>query len=137
MSVISPTPAGAESIVERVKGILLSPASEWDKIEVEPATTQGLFTGYAMILAAIPAIAQIIGGLFPTCFLGVCVHRNLIFVVVAAIVYYIISLAGVFVIALIADELAPSFSGEKNRIHRDAIALRGLLQRHAVIKEAV
>ena len=69
-----------------------------------------------MILAAIPAVAQLIGGLFPTCVLGICVHRNLIFVVVAAIVYYFISLGGVFVIALIADELAPSFSGEKNRI---------------------
>jgi hypothetical protein len=116
MSIVEPGPAGSAPLIARIQAILLTPKTEWDKIDAEPATTQGLFTGYAMILAAIPTIAQIIGGLFPTCVLGICIHHNLIFVVVGAIVYYIVSLGGVFLIAIIADELAPSFGGQKNRI---------------------
>lgn len=94
----------------------MTPRAEWDKIDVEPATPRGLFTGYACILAAIPAIAQVIGGLFPVCVLGVCVHRGLIGVILGAILFYILSLAGVFVTGLIVDELAPSFGGQKNRV---------------------
>jgi hypothetical protein len=119
MTDTNPAPVTApstESIIARVQGILLSPRAEWDKIEPEAATTQGLYMGYAGILAAIPAIAQIIGGLWPICVLGVCIHRNMIAVVVGAIVFYILSLVGVFVIALIIDELAPSFGGTKSRI---------------------
>jgi Yip1-like protein len=116
MTVINPAPAGSSSLIARVQGILMTPRAEWDKIDAEPATPRGLFTGYACILAAIPAIAQVIGGLFPVCVLGVCVHRGLIGVIVGAIVYYILSLAAVFVTALIVDELAPSFGGQKNRI---------------------
>ncbi|HXQ46316.1 MAG TPA: Yip1 family protein [Caulobacteraceae bacterium] len=115
----NPTPVVApstSSIIARVQGILMTPGAEWDKIETEAATPQGLYMGYAGILAAIPAIAQIIGGLWPICVLGVCYHRNLIAVVASAIVFYILSLVGVFVIALIIDELAPSFGGTKNRI---------------------
>lgn len=116
MSVIEPGPAGSATLVARVQAILLSPKTEWDRIDTEPATTQGLFTGYAMILAAIPAVAQIIGGLFPVCFFGVCVRHNLLFVIAGAIVTYVIGLVGVFVIALIANELAPSFDGQKNSV---------------------
>ncbi len=116
MTIVNPAPAGSSSLVARVQGILMTPRAEWAKIDVEPATPRGLFTGYACILAAIPALAQVIGGLFPVCVLGVCVHRGLIGVVVGAILYYILSLGGVFVTALIIDELAPSFGGQKNRI---------------------
>ncbi len=117
MTETSPATApSTASIISRVQGILMTPKAEWDKIEPEAATTQGLFMGYAAILAAIPAIAQIIGGLWPLCVLGICVHRNLIAVAVGAILYYVLSLVGVFIIALIVDELAPSFGGTKNRI---------------------
>ncbi|HZC16204.1 MAG TPA: Yip1 family protein, partial [Caulobacteraceae bacterium] len=116
MTVVNPAPAGSSSLIARVQGILMTPRTEWDKIDVEPATTQGLFTGYACILVAIPAAARIIGGLWPACLLGVCVHKSLIAVVIGAVLYYILSLVGVFVTALIVDELAPSFGGEKHRI---------------------
>ncbi len=116
MTVTNPAPVNSASLIARVQGILLTPKAEWEKIDGETPTTQSLFMGYAVILAAIPAIAQLIGGLIPICVLGVCVHRNLIAVVVGAIVYYILSLVGVFVTGIIVDELAPSFGGTKNRI---------------------
>ncbi len=42
------------SIVQRAKNIIIKPADEWNVIAGEPATVGGLFTGYAMILAAFP-----------------------------------------------------------------------------------
>jgi hypothetical protein len=125
MTVVNPAPTSAPSLIARVQGILLTPAAEWDKIDGETATPQSLFTGYACILAAIPAVAQIIGGLFPICVLGVCVHRSLIGVVVGAVLYYILSLVGVFVTGLIIDELAPSFGGTKNRVQALKVVVYG------------
>ena len=39
------------SLIDRAKNILLTPKTEWPVIAAEPATAQGLFTGYAAILA--------------------------------------------------------------------------------------
>ena len=108
----------SSNLISRVQNILLKPKTEWDVIDVEPHTVQGLFTGYACILAAIPVIAQIIGQLaFPSvCVLGVCVHINPMFVIIGAIVSYIVSLVGVYVIGLIIDALAPTFGGTPNQL---------------------
>ena len=48
------------SIIDRAKNIILKPAEEWNVIADEPATVSGLFTGYAMILAAIPLVAAVL-----------------------------------------------------------------------------
>ena len=49
------------NLVERAKNILLTPAKEWDVIKGENLTIVDMFTKYAMILAAIPAVAGFIG----------------------------------------------------------------------------
>jgi len=90
------------SLVDRVKGILLSPKDEWPKIEPETATVQSLYTGYVMILAAIGPVALLIHSLS----LGI----------VGAIVMYVVALGATYVMALIVDLLAPTFGGEKNFI---------------------
>jgi hypothetical protein len=104
------------NIVQRVQSILLKPKEEWVKIKAEPTTTADLFTSYVMILAAIPAGFQFLG--------NVLVGRRLPLVGVFrwpigralgyAIVSYILSLAAVYIFALIINELAPSFSSAKN-----------------------
>jgi hypothetical protein len=106
----------SQGLIQRATNILLHPKAEWDVIAAEPATVQGLFVGYAAILAAIPALARIANGFMPHCLFGVCMTWNPMFVVVSALVYYVVSLASVFVIGLIIDALAPSFGGEKNQI---------------------
>jgi len=90
------------NLVDRVKNILVSPQGEWPKIAEEVATTQSIYTGYVLILAAIGpiAVAIITGGL------------GFVF----AIVGYLIALAMTFVLALIVDALAPSFGGQKDFI---------------------
>jgi hypothetical protein len=112
-------------LVARVQAILLKPKTEWDVIDAEAATTQGLFTGYACILAAIPAVANLIGRqLFGVgMFLGVTYHPALIGSIVGALVTYILSLVSVFALGLVIDALATSFGGQKNQVQAMKVAV--------------
>ena len=93
------------NLVDRVKAILLTPQTEWDVIEGESGDAAFLFKNYVAILAAIPAVCGFIGRLS---YLGFA--RSLSF----AIVSYILSFVVVYIVALIIDALAPTFSGQKN-----------------------
>ncbi|MCP2618942.1 YIP1 family protein [Candidatus Aminicenantes bacterium AC-335-A11] len=105
-------------IVARVKGIITKPKDEWVKIKEEPSNITTLFTSYAVILAAIPAVASFIGRAFigySVPFVGwirMGVGRALLY----AIFSYIFSLIGVYIIGLIIYFLAPSFSSKKDNI---------------------
>jgi hypothetical protein len=107
-------------LVSRVRAILMTPKTEWEVIETEPATVKSLYFGYAMILAAIPAVAQLLAGLIGSGFsmwgASVTVHTPLVVTVVRAVLYYAFSLGGLYVFALIADALAPNFGGTPGRI---------------------
>lgn len=104
-------------LVERAKSILLKPADTWNVIAEEPATVRDLYSGYAVILAAIPPLARLIGGqLFGYSFLGVTYRPPLVGALIGAIFAYVLSLGAIFVLALIIDALAPSFDGQKNRV---------------------
>ena len=114
----------AEGLIARVKNILLAPKDEWARIEGEPATVGGLYVGYACILAAIGPLAGLIGGqLFGYNALIVSFHPSLIASITGAVVRYLLSLAGVFVLALVIDALAPSFGGTKNQIQALKVAV--------------
>jgi hypothetical protein len=113
----------SQGLFARAINIIMRPRAEWDVIAVEHATTPGLILGYAAILAAIPAIARVISGLMPHCLFGVCYTPNPVFVVIGAVVYYLLAVAGVFVIGLIIDALAPSFGGEKNPVQAMKVAV--------------
>ncbi len=102
-------------LVERVKSILLKPSQTWPQIKEEITTIPELYTSYAVILAAIPAVAQLIGyGLIGHSVLGVHFRWGIGRAFGHAILYYILSLVGIYIVALIADALAPSFGSRKN-----------------------
>ena len=103
-------------IVQRVQSIILKPKAEWVKIKAEPSTVAGLFTSYAMILAAIPAGAQFLGNILVGSRLPfVGLYRWSIGRALGnAIVSYIFALAAVYLFALIINELAPNFGSAKN-----------------------
>lgn len=103
-------------LIARVQGILLRPAAEWDIIGAEPATIQGLFTGYACILAAIPPVALVVQHLL-------FLHWLLIPIIVIAVISYVASLIGVFILGFIIDALATSFDGEKNAVQAMKLAV--------------
>lgn len=106
------------NIVERVKEILLAPKSAWSVIETEDSNTAALYTQYIMILAAIQAVAGFIGmSLFGASVLGVSVRVPIMTGLVQMVLGYALTLAMVYVVALIADALAPSFGGQKNPLN--------------------
>jgi hypothetical protein len=105
------------NLFERAKNILLTPAKEWDVIKGEQLTIVDMFTKYAMILAAIPAIAGFIGYSVIGISFGFGTFRVPIGTsLVWAILQYILSLGGVFLIAFIMDALAPTFGCSKNLV---------------------
>ena len=115
------------SLMTRVKGILLQPKAEWDRIDVEPATVPGLFTGYAMILAAIGPVCAAIGMVvFGVGIPGIAVyHANPIGALTTAVVSYVLALASTFAIGLLIDALAPTFGGQKNQVQAMKVAVYG------------
>ena len=116
MSVIEPGTASSD-LVGRAKRLLLTPSTEWDRIDAEPATIKSLYVGYVCILAAIPPIAGLIGGqVFGHGGFGFHFKPALVPSIIGAIVAYGLSLLSVFLIALIIEALAPSFDGQKDRL---------------------
>ena len=111
-------------LVERARNILLKPVATWGVIAEEPATPQGLFTGYAVVLAAIPPAAEFIGGqVFGHSFFGVTYRPPFIGSLVGAILHYVLSLIGIYIFALIINALAPSFDGQKNQVQALKVAV--------------
>ncbi|HET6778409.1 MAG TPA: Yip1 family protein [Gemmatimonadales bacterium] len=112
------------NLVERVKRILLSPKTEWEVIDAERTSIQELYTRYIMPLAAIGPIAQLIGTTVfgvPLPFVGT--YRVPIgSAITQAIVGYLLSLAGTYVLALIIDALAPTFSARRSQIEALKVA---------------
>lgn len=115
-------PGVPPSLIDRVKNLLMTPKTEWPKIDAEPATVQGLFTGYVMILAAIPALATAIG-LFlfvprgvVIAGIGVSFGITTTSIIASALIQYVLSLVSVYVMGLIIDALAPSFGSTKDPI---------------------
>lgn len=104
------------NIVERVKKILLEPKKEWEIISRETTNTSELYKSYIMPLAAIGPVASIVG----MSIMGISMplagtfRLPIITSIGSAVVQYILSLVGVYILALIVDFLAPNFSGEKN-----------------------
>lgn len=111
-------------IIERVKSILFQPMPTWATIEAEPADVAGLYTRYLMVLAAIPAVCGFIGmSLIGMGAFGVSLRVPLVAGLVNMVVAYVLSLVGVFVLALIVDALAPRFGGQKSSIQALKLAV--------------
>lgn len=98
------------SIVDRAKNILLTPNTEWPVIAAEPATAQGLYTGYAAILALLPLAGTILAGL-----LGMGIYGG-VSSISYAVILYVIQLGLLYLIGLLAGVLAPSFDGKNDLV---------------------
>jgi hypothetical protein len=105
-------------IIPRARALLVSPRTEWPVIAAESATVQDLYREYIMIVAAIPPICQFV----KTSILGYAWHGFRVYRLgigaglTAAIAEYVVSLAVVYVMAVIIEALAQTFGGEPNRI---------------------
>jgi Yip1-like protein len=103
-------------LVERVKAIVTKPPQEWPVIAAESTSIQQIFTGYVMILVAIPTVASFIGwslvgvgGAF-----GGYYRVPLAQGVAYMVLNYILMLGAVYALALVIDGFAPQFGGQKD-----------------------
>ena len=99
------------NLLDRIKGILLQPKAEWGKIDSERGDAGYLFSNYVMIVAAITPICTFIG----TSIIGfgpgrIGIGAGLIY----AVVTYVLTLIGVFIVGYVIDFLAGTFGARKN-----------------------
>jgi hypothetical protein len=106
------------NIVERAKKLILQPKQEWEVIAAEPHTVQDLYTGYVMVLAAIPAVCYFIG----FSIIGMGYRVPIANGVAHMISQYVLSLGLIYVFAILIDALSPHFGGEKNFIQSFKLA---------------
>jgi hypothetical protein len=103
------------NLVDRAKNIILNPSKEWEVIKTESISNSDLFTKYAMILAAIPAVCGFIGySLFNVSYGLFSYKISVGSSITWAILQYILNLGGVYLLALIIDALAPTFGCTKD-----------------------
>jgi Yip1 domain len=104
------------NLVTRAKNIVLTPKSEWDVIAAENTTTVDLYKRYIAPLAAIGPVASFIGMTMVGVTIPFAGTYRVPFLsgLVSAIITYALVLAGVFILSLIIDALAPTFGGQKN-----------------------
>lgn len=124
---VTPPPysPGAPSggMVERIKNLLLAPREEWARIDAEPMTVKGIMTGWAAPLAAIGPVATLIGmQAFGFRLFGIVYRPPLGSSIATAVISYATSLIGVYVVALIIDNVAPSFGAAKNMVEATKVA---------------
>jgi hypothetical protein len=112
------------SIVDRAKNMILKPAEEWNVVADEPATVGGLFTGYAMILAAIPLATGILFtgllGISAASFTGMSgagmAAMGLTAVVGMTVIGYVLSLITLYLMSMIVNAVSPSFNGKSDMV---------------------
>ncbi len=104
-------------LIARVKAILTTPKTEWPIIAAEPATVADLYKNYIIWLAAIPVICKFIKGSFIGYgAFGIYYRTPIGAGITGMIIGYALTLALVYVVALIVDALAPTFAGQKSQV---------------------
>lgn len=112
------------NIVERAKNILLKPKEEWEVIKTEDTTVNALFTQYAVILAAIPAVAGFLGYSIFGLHAGFKTFRMPIGTSFGwAVITYVLMLAGIYLIGFLIDVFAPTFGSTKNMVQSMKVAV--------------
>jgi len=99
-------------IVSRVQNILLKPKDEWVKIKGESTPPMQLIMTYALFLAAIPAVALLIGSAING--YGYGVKLQFASALFYAIALFVVSLAATYAFGIIINALAPNFGGKPN-----------------------
>jgi hypothetical protein len=100
------------NLVARAKGILMNPRQEWDAIDAEPLNLGELLVGYVLPLAAVGPIASIIG--WSAFGFGGLFRLSIGTLIGHAIVGYILTVVGVFILAWVINALAPTFNATQS-----------------------
>lgn len=103
------------ALLQRVLDILMRPRDTWLQIDAEDGNPARIYLSYLVFLAAIPAVAGFIGySLIGVGAFGISVRVPVVQGLVSMVVGYVLSLAMVYVLALIANMLAPRFQAQQD-----------------------
>jgi hypothetical protein len=103
------------AIIKRVIAILTKPKEEWEVIKNEEMSVADMYTKYALIVAAIPAVAGFIGWVaIGKSFGPISLRMPFGNALIWAVFTYALSLGAVYLMAFIIDSLAPSFGAQKD-----------------------
>ena len=104
-----------QSLFERIKNILMQPRAEWDRIALEHSEPGKLYAGYVLPLALVGAVAVFIGAcLVGSDPFGHSLRTPVVTGAVDAASGALLALAGTYILALIANALAPNFGSPKD-----------------------
>jgi hypothetical protein len=107
-----------QSLIARVRAILLKPRDTWPEIAAEPASVSGIYRDYVLILAALPALGMLIG----TALFGIkvpmmgTIHIGFGALLTQAVLGYAVSLLMTYAMAVIIESLAPTFGAVRDRL---------------------
>ena len=96
------------AIFIRAKNILVQPATEWEVVKGETSDKNAVLKDYALPLIILIAIASFLGGLIFTRF-GLPIY-----VVTKAVIAFIVAFLGIYISAIVINELASSFGSKKD-----------------------
>lgn len=109
---IDPTGTATSGLVDRVKNILLTPKAEWARIAAETPDQNKLFVGYALPLLALAAVCGFVGAtMIGLPFVG---RVPIVWGLTQAIFQVGVGLVSLFICAVIANALAPSFGSRQD-----------------------
>lgn len=112
----------SEFILSRAYGLLREPKKEWEQIRAEQTTVPNILLGYVAPLAAIPPVCSLIGSyVFEPDFAG-----DLGTALVRAAVTWVVSIALVFFLGVLANAVADQFDADKNDLNAQKIAAYSL-----------
>ncbi len=114
-----------KKIAQRAKEVLFKPRDTFEVIKTETVTSRDLILNYLAPLAVIPALASIIGMSVVGIRFSLMGRFRLPFInsFSSAVLQYILTLVGIYILGMIINALAPSFSGKKNEIQALKIAV--------------
>ena len=103
------------SLIDRAKNIIMSPKTEWATIVAEEPNANSIFTGYALPLIILGAVAAFIGHAFLWGgHYGILGGSAITWGLYYAVMVVVAGVLGVWLTAMIVNALAPSFGSEKN-----------------------
>ncbi len=104
-----------KALLARVRGLLLTPRTEWDVIAREEIPLRRLVLGYVVPLIAIPTLATVVGlAVVGVQIAGVRYRAGFVLVALSAVLFFALAVAAVFAFALVVDWLAPRFKAQRN-----------------------
>ena len=109
--------AARDSLVNRVREIILRPKQEWLVIDKEVTTISAMYRSYVAPLAAIGAIATAIGSiLFGTVTAQGIVRVSPVGAIVGALISFALSLVACYIVAMVINNLATQYGGTQNMV---------------------